>query len=76
MQVTNNLRELLVSYILIEISMLIDVNFLALCRTNLEKIYIFSKCYFYLDFHITRYNRNSRVSRYSVNKVGKHSNTV
>lgn len=76
MQVTNNLRELLVSYILMEISMLIDVNFLTLCRTKLEKVYIFSKCYFYLDFHITRYNHNSRVSRYSVNEIGKRFNTI
>ena len=45
MQAANNLRELLVSYILIEISMLIDVNFLTLCRTKLEKIYIFCKCH-------------------------------
>lgn len=76
MQVTNNLRELLVSYNLIAISMLIDVNFLTLCRTKLEKIYIFSKCHFYLDFHVTRYNHNDRVSRYSVNEIGKRFNTI
>lgn len=76
MQVTNNLRELLVSYILIAISMLIDVNFLTLCRTKLEKIYIFSKCHFCLDYHVTRYNHNDRVSRYSVNEIGKRFNTI